>query len=542
MVRSADDQTFLDDIEAYCGRLSCDAGDLMPLHVSTRAATFDVVVQRWGAQKATVWEQTGVTGTFHEVPAGADSNGCNWPVTLQIPVGEWASGFHLVTLTAHGAAEGREVAHACFVVRPPRGQKRPGRALLVLATNTWNAYNTWGGMSLYTGGREVSFSRPFGRGMLARPDVDRDDRKARPRRRGEDHDVDGMSFQTYRTAQDYPAAIGSTGWFTYERRFTEWAEAAGYQLDFAISADLETPGLLDDHDLVLSVGHDEYWSAPMRDAVEGFVGRGGTWASFSGNTMFWQVRLEDAERLGAPERMVCHKYSAHETDPLVGTDREREISGLWADPVIGRPEWEFLGASSAWGLYHRFGQATPRASGAYTVYRHDHWLFEGTGLRYGDVLGADDGVVGYETVGCRLTFDEFQQPIPAPHHMALSEERFGKPTQYPANTVIVAFAPASNLGVGEYPKSISALSDQGDLEFMAERLYGRVDEDSKARIRHGNSVMLVTRPEAAAGSNSESNGEPGEVIIIGSTDWTFGLPHDPAVAQVTANVLNRVLG
>ena len=54
------------------------------------------------------------------------------------------------------------------------------RALLVLDTNTWNAYNTWGGKSLYTGGSQVSFDRPFARGMLCRPEVERDDRKSRP--------------------------------------------------------------------------------------------------------------------------------------------------------------------------------------------------------------------------------------------------------------------------------------------------------------------------------------------------------------------------
>ena len=46
-------------------------------------------------------------------------------------------------------------------------------ALLVIATNTYNAYNNWGGKSLYTGGRRVSFRRPFGRGMIDRPAAER---------------------------------------------------------------------------------------------------------------------------------------------------------------------------------------------------------------------------------------------------------------------------------------------------------------------------------------------------------------------------------
>ena len=173
----------------------------------------------------------------------------------------------------------------------------------------------------------------------------------------------------------------------------------------------------------------------------------------SGNTMFWQVRLEDAGRA-----MVCHKYTAHEVDPVVGTDAQATMTGMWADPLVGRPETALLGAGSAYGLYSRFGAAMPRGSGAFTVYRYDHWMFDGTGLRYGDLLGVDDGVVGYETVGCRLGFDAYQLPIAAG----------GDGT--PAEVEVVAFTPSSNLAMGEYPASIAALDDQGDLEFVASRL------------------------------------------------------------------------
>ena len=136
------------------------------------------------------------------------------------------------------------------------------------------------------------------------------------------------------------------------------------------------------------------------------------------------------------------------------------MTGMWADPVVGQPEWSFLGGGSAFGLYHRFGRATARGVGGFVVYRDDHWLVDGTGLRYGDVLGAKHGVVGYETVGCPLTFDDLQLPVAVDR------------ADLAADIEIVAFTPSSNLGIGEYPKSIAALSDQGDLEFIAERIYG----------------------------------------------------------------------
>ena len=45
--------------------------------------------------------------------------------------------------------------------------------------------------------------------------------------------------------------------------------------------------------------------------------------------------------------------------------------------------------------------------------------------------------------------------------------------------------------------------------------------------------MLTCRPAGPDG---------GEVVTVGTTDWVFGLAADPAVAQVTANVLDRFSG
>ena len=349
-----------------------------------------------------------------------------------------------------------------------------------------------------------------------RPSTERDDRKSRPVHRGEEPDVDGLIYQQYRFANGYPGFMSSAGWFTYERRFVEWAESQGLEFDYAVSCDLDADtSVVDGYALVLGVGHDEYWSAGQRTAIEDHVRRGGNFASFSGNTMFWQVRLEDDRRT-----MLCLKYRAHLDDPVVGTDAQATMTGMWADPLVGRPETSLLGAGSAYGLYSRFGAATPRGSGAFTVYRNDHWMFAGTGLRYGDQLGRDHGVVGYETVGCRLAFDDYQLPIAAG----------GDGT--PADVEVVAFTPSSNLAMGEYPASIAALDDQGDLEFVASRLHGRVDADSLARVRHGNAVMLTCRPFSDDG---------GEVITVGSTDWVYGLAADPLVAKVTRNVIDHCL-
>jgi hypothetical protein len=100
----------------------------------------------------------------------------------------------------------------------------------------------------------------------------------------------------------------------------------------------------------------------------------------------------------------------------------------------------------------------------------------------------------------------------------------------PDSVEIVAWVPSSNLAVGEYPKSIAALSDQGDLEFVADRIFG-AEPEPRLRAARGNAVMLTCRPFGPEG---------GEVITVGTTDWVFGLATDRAVQRVTHNVLDRL--
>jgi len=505
-VSVTDNITHYDAVEGYVFPTSVVQGEAAQLRVSTGSTRFHVRVERWGVRRELVWSADDVAGVEQPTPDDADAAGCGWQPVVEIPTGlTWPSGFYLVTLTAHDAPPDRAVSYAGFVVRPAA---RSSDVLFVLATNTWNAYNNWGGRSLYTGGKEVSFDRPWGRGMLVRPESGGVDRKSPMRLPHQQPDVDGDAYQAFRFEHGFPGYMGSAGWFTYDRRFAEWAEGAGHVLDYAISGDLEQPGTTDGYRLVIGAGHDEYWSAAGRDTVEAFVAGGGNYASFSGNTMFWHVRPEREGR-----SMVCHKYAATTDEP----------TGMWSDPMVGRPERGFLGAASMYGLYARFGRATPRGVQGFVVYRADHWMLQGTGLVYGDVLGQDHGVVGYETVGTRIGFDEVNLPV-----AVLDPELAGD--ALPDDIEIVALTPVSNLAMGDYPKSIAALDDQGDLEYIAERIYGG-GATALAKVRHGNAVILTCRPNGASG---------GQVVTFGSTDWVFGLAGDPQVGRVSSNVLDRL--
>jgi len=483
-------------IDGYCFPRSAEPGESLPLHVSTDAPAFDVEIAREGATREVAWRAEGVRGHAHPTPDDAAAIGCGWPPTLEIPIGEdWRSGYYAVTLTA-----GEERAEAFLVVRPGPSTPRASM-ILVLATTTWNAYNDWGGPSLYTGGTRVSFERPLARGFLDKPEPKR--RKMQP-----EPDREALWFFEWAEPLGLSVWSGGAGWATWERDFVRWAEANGYELDVAIGEDLERhPEVLDGHRLYLSVGHDEYWSRGMRERLDAFTDAGGNAAIFSGNTCFWQVRFDEARR-----SMTCFKYRADE-DPVVGTPDEQLVTGPWSDRRIAWPETRTIGLTFTHGGYSRYGLGVPAGSGAYTVWRPEHWAFEGTDLHYGDELGRADAIVAYEVDGVELTLRD-GLPVPTGADGA------------PDGLEILATAPARLWSQHEQPSRYA--HEPGELENTAMAVFGPGWRDQ---------VHRVTNNHACIGVFTKPGG--GTVFNAGVTDWTCGLG-DPDVARVTRNVLDHL--
>ncbi len=482
-------------IEAYCWPQSAAAGEPVALHVSADAVTFEVEVARDGAEREVVWSADDVSGASHAPPPDASANGCGWPVALEIPVGtDWPSGYYAVTVTA-----GDDRADSFLVVRPHPYDPAP--ILMVLSTTTWNAYNDWGGPSLYTGGTQVSFERPLARGFLVKPEPHR--RKSQPR-----PDREALWFFEWAAPLGLSVWSGGAGWWNWERPMLRWAEAQGFRVDVAIGQDLEQhPEVLEGHRLCLSVGHDEYWSWGMREALEGHTGAGGNAAIFSGNTCYWQVRFDGEHR-----RMTGFKYGADD-DPVVGTPNERFLTSAWVDRRIGWPEFSTTGLSFSRGGYSRYGLGVPRGSGAYTVWRPDHWLFEGTDLAYGDALGLTEAIVAYEVDGCELTMTS---GLPVPTHADGA----------PLTLEVLATAPARLWTQDEQPTRYA--HEPGELESVTKAIHGDGWEQHLDDRRYNHAVLGVF---------TTSGG--GTVVNAGVTDWADGLG-DPAVARITHNVLTRL--
>jgi hypothetical protein len=476
---------------AYCSPRSVAPGETVAIHAGGAGGrfAFDVVCDS-APDGPLVWR-----GEI-DVPSAALTDtmvedGCGWPAASTLRVdGSWPSGLYLVRFRREGEG-GADPATAWFVVRAPQPR---ARALLVLSTNTWNAYNDTGSRNLYTGATAVSFERPLAPGMLEKPEgLGR-------------HVADGArEYLEFTTRHGLGLWNGMAGWANEERRFAHWAVAAGFDLDFAINEDVErVPGLLRGYRCHLSVGHDEYWSSAMRDAVEAFVADGGNVAFLSGNTCYWQVRVEG-------HRMVGYKHRYTE-DPCFGTDRQALTTTMWSDPIVGRPENALTGVSFTRGGYHRIHHSVPHGAGAYEVHRPDHWMLAGTGLERGDLLGSGAGVVGYECDGCELTLVD-GLPVPTGSD--------GTPPGFE----VVGTAPATPFDEHNTPLPLAPGGDY-ELAFHARRLLGDDSPASRERLRNGHAVL---------GCHERG----GTVVTTGCTDWAHGLG-DPMVDRVTRNILERL--
>jgi len=495
-------------IEGYASQLSYVTGEALELCCSTNARRFSVEIARVGGTREIVWSDNDVAGALHPVPEHASECGCNWPASVRLTVpGHWRSGYYEVVLRAVDEATGRSEESLAFFVVRNSGQEQPkAPILLVLSTNTYNAYNDWGGPSLYTGAVRASFQRPMARGFLRKPEP-----YLRYPNLDEVSDPEHERFRTWADVHGLARWSGSSGWYQWERLFVQWAERTGYAIDVAVNADLEQhPEIVDGYSMLISVGHDEYWSWGMRDTAESFVERGGNIAFLSGNSVCWQVRFEDDGRT-----MVSYKGDP-EADPLYGTDQQHLVSTLWCSQVVDRPENHLTGLSFSRGGYVRMGNAVPKASGGYTAWRPDHWVFAGTDVHYGDVFGAEDSIVVYEVDGCEFTHSS-EDGLPVP------TGRDGTPKDF----TILATAPARLWAYDELPSRYRS-SESGDLEETAEAVFGAATPQAIARLAHNHAVMgLYTRG--------------GTVFNSGTTDWVYGLAgHDPVITQATRNVLDAL--
>ncbi len=360
-------------------------------------------------------------------PTGTGIVECNWSVSYSLTVPtDWVSGIYLVKLALSAPAK---ESYIVFVVRD---DTRNAPILFQSSVNTYQAYNEWGGSSLYTTnasgstktGVKVSFNRPYWRNF---------------------------------GAGDFVSLDGPPG---YEMQMVRWLERQGYDLTYATDVDThENPSTAQNHEVFLVVGHDEYWSRPMRTNVTTALNNGVHLGIFAANVLYWQVRFEPSSTGVADRTMVSYKELAA-NDPTTDSSL---VTTLWRN--LGEPEGALLGVQ--YNLY-----SAPTVSDI-VVTNASQWLYNGTGVTNGTIF---PNVEGYET-------DSLYPPSGAtvlahsPYPLD-NPQVYGDMTIYTAPSGANVFATGTiewSLGLDDYPPSMGVVPAMQTItaNFLARALQTR---------------------------------------------------------------------
>jgi hypothetical protein len=310
-------------IEGFATATSINAGEAVDLKVNTSSGVpFRIEIYRTGyyggAQARLVSVLTSLRGTAqpacqHDFHAGDGLVDCsNWAVSATLTTTrDWPTGIYLLRVVREGNGTENQIL---LVVRHDGS-----RAQIVygLPVATYEAYNNYGGRSLYTynsGGSfsvagtpravKVSFDRPYTQS------VDRSNNWYAA------NDIQNVSF----------------------------LEQHGYEISYVTSVDLDTDTpILRRQKVFVSPSHDEYWSAGMRKSVTAARNRGTSLLYLGSNADYWKIRFESSPYSSAGHRVeVCYKTS--ESGPA---DPTGVLTSMWRDPAIGLPENSLLGEQFA---------------------------------------------------------------------------------------------------------------------------------------------------------------------------------------------------
>ena len=351
-------------IQGFASDISVDQGQTMVFKVDTDASDYRLDIYRMGwyggdgaRQVATVQPSATLPqsqpGCLEDDATGLIDCG-NWANSASWSVPEAAvSGIYFARLVRESGPAG--ASHVPFIVRDDDGRSD---LLFQTADTTWQAYNRYGGNSLYVGspaGRayKVSYNRPF-------------------------------------TTREY----APEDWvFNAEYPMVRWLERNGYDVSYFTGVDSDRLGAeIREHRAFLSVAHDEYWSGAQRANVEAARDAGVHLAFFSGNEVFWKTRWENS--IAGPPTAHRTLVSYKETHANAKIDPTSVWTGTWRDPRFsppadgGRPENALTGTIFTVNSGTRALQVPP-AEGGLRFWRY-------AGLPQGSTATLAAGTVGYE--------------------------------------------------------------------------------------------------------------------------------------------------
>jgi len=312
-------------LQGFATQMSVNKGENISFKISSATSAYHIDILRLGYYdgKGARLIQGGITPTNTATQPACNKYSdtglidCgNWSVSRTWTVPSTAvSGVYIAHLVPNAGGQG---SHITFVVRD---DARNSAILLQTSDATWQAYNTYGGNSLY----QCTVSCPPG-------------------------DPGGYKA-AYKVSYNRPNHVaeddnGRTALFTGgEWPMIRFLERSGYDVGYTTDVDSASrPAAMLNHKIFMSSGHDEYWSASQRANVKAARDAGVNLAFFTANESFWKTRWEPSQdgTNTANRTLVSYKDTHFDTpqDPV-------DWTGTWRDPrwATANPENSLTGQS-----------------------------------------------------------------------------------------------------------------------------------------------------------------------------------------------------
>ncbi|OUL23101.1 hypothetical protein BV378_24380 [Nostoc sp. RF31YmG] len=434
------------EIEGYASLTSVNRGEQINLFVNTKEPSYTIAIFRmgWyggagGRQILPTITQVGIKQPPPIVDQVTGLIECNWqsPYILKISDNSnaptaWVSGIYLAKLTA--SKSGLQ-SYIIFVVRDDH---RDSNILFQSSVTTYQAYNNWGGMSLYRWNsrgkqaQKVSFNRPYA--VSPNPAA-----------------AYGVGAGEFLTNLQPARKTSNAGW---EYNMVRWLEREGYDVSYATNVDIHTnqidlrttKPILFLHKVFLSVGHDEYWSWQMRQNVEAARNHGVSLGFFSANTCYWQIRFEPSLITKDLNRTIVAYKESSELDPFArdkNLANDYLVTTLWRNSPVNRPEDALIGV-----MYQTY-KVNADIIIDLTV---PDWLLAGTKLKLDNM-----------TASMQM---QHQTPLKQIHLVGLLgyevDRMFGNA---PANTIRIAHSPYIHHGKRRYADMTIYTTGSGAIVF-----------------------------------------------------------------------------
>ena len=364
------------NIQGFATDISVDQGQTVHFKIDTTYSAYHLDIYRMGyyggdgARKVAT-----VPGLAQNQDPCLDDS-----TTGLIDCGNWAesaswavpadavSGIYFAKLVRDGGTS--DGSHIFFIVRDDASHSN---LLFQTSDTTWEAYNQYGGRSLYssdTGGPGTNPDRAY-----------------------------KVSYNRPLTVR---GGIPEDSPFNAEYPMVRWLERNGYDVSYFTGVDSARFGSqILQHKTFLSVGHDEYWSGTQRANIEAARAAGVNLAFFSGNESFWKTRWEPSTAGGSTtdwRTLVSYKetHANAKIDP--GPPGDPNVwTGTWRDPRFSPPADGGRPENAVTGTMFRVNSGTsaidvPAADGKMRIWRNTSIASQAPG----QTATLSDGTLGYE--------------------------------------------------------------------------------------------------------------------------------------------------